>query len=113
MIIIEHWCIADIQLEAYLQHREYMIRGKNLYPLVNVSFAGRFSLAIFSMKAFVNDDVSTRLQCQTSEKSKKYSKTQPAIFFNTRGLAFMRKMVTLHPTWRTVIKANGGFTLLP
>ena len=54
---------------------------KNLYPVVNVSFTGRFSLTIFSMKALVNDGVSTRLQCQTSEKSKKYSKTRPAIFF--------------------------------
>ena len=37
-MIIEHWCIADIQLEAYLQHREYKIRGK-IYTLLLLSLS--------------------------------------------------------------------------
>ena len=44
--------------------------------------------------------------CSTKTlKKSKYSLTQPWCF-NTHGLAFMWKMVTLQPTWRTVIKAN-------
>ena len=31
-------------------------------------FTGRFSLAIFSIKPFVNDGMSTRLRCQNSEE---------------------------------------------
>ena len=38
IMIIEHWCIADIQLEAYLQHHEYMIRGK-IYTLLLMSLS--------------------------------------------------------------------------
>ena len=41
---------------------------ENLYALVNVAFTGRFSIAIFLIKAFVNDCMSTRLLCQNSEE---------------------------------------------
>ena len=37
-MIIEHWCIAYIQLGAYLQHREYKIRGK-IYTLLLMSLS--------------------------------------------------------------------------
>ena len=41
---------------------------KNLYPLVNVTFTGRFSLAIVSIKVFVNNGMSTKLWCQNSQE---------------------------------------------
>ena len=50
--------------------------------------------------------MSTRLRCQNSEGIEEVLEDSAMLFYNTRGLAFMRKMVTLHPTWRTVIKAN-------
>ena len=53
--------------------------------------------------------MSTRLRCQTSEEIEEVLEDSAGHFFlNTRGLAFMRKMVTFHPTWRTVIKANSS-----
>ena len=57
----------------------------------------------------MNDGISTRLRCQNSEEIEEVLEDSAMFFFYTRGLAFMRKMVTLHPTWRTVIKANESF----
>ena len=54
----------------------------------------------------MNDGISTRLWCQNSEEIEEALEDSAMMFFYTRGLALLRKMVTLHPTWWTVIKAN-------
>ena len=80
---------------------------KNLYPLVNVTFTGRFSLAIVSIKVFVNNGMSTKLWCQNSQEIEAVLEDLVMMFFfYTRGLAFRQKIMTLHPTGWTVIKGN-------
>ena len=108
-MIIEHWC----SMQIYSWKLTFNIfkwiydSWKKLYSLVNVTFTVRFSLTIFSIKVFVNDGMSTWLRCQTSEEiEEELEDSAGHFFFNTRGLAFMRKMMTFHPTWRTLIKAD-------
>ena len=76
---------------------------KLTFNIVNIWFVEKFipscqcyfhwevSLATFSMKAFVNDGMSTRLRCQNSEGIEEVLEDSAMLFYNTRGLAFMRK----------------------
>ena len=87
-MIIEHWCSMQIyswKLTFNIVKWIYDSWKKFIvYPLVDVTFTVRFSPAIFSIKVFENDSMSTRLRCQTSEEIEEVLEDSAGHFFLTR-----------------------------